>query len=297
MDELRVGLRRLADAWAGPVDEVRRDGDDAFVLHRTDGRPAGSRGDLIRLRGIVGRRENDDLRIAPQYLFGGELRVRARCAGRDVHTARDLDEVMDVRPGADGEDLRGIRRVDLVVDARLGRRGRGLGPHVVDALLDVARHRLAVAPDGAAQQDRGAGDIAGALRVDDDHEQSSARELLDRPVGELHDEDKVRLQRDDLLEIDLDAADLLELARLGRLSREAVHADNARPAAEREQELGDRRTDGNDALGALGDGDGAVLKVRDAGRERGCGHRGGRGGLRALGGWGRGATGGGDEKE
>src|SRR5258705_8920285 len=115
MDELRVRLGRLTDAWAGPVDEVRRDPDDALVLHGADLRPARSRGDLLRLRRVICCREHDDLRIATQDLFGGELRVRARRAGRDVHTARDLDEVVDVGPGADGEDLAGIGRVDLLV--------------------------------------------------------------------------------------------------------------------------------------------------------------------------------------
>src|SRR6266850_1135380 len=297
MNELRVGLRGLADAWAGPVDEVGRDGHDAFVLHRADRRPAGARRYLLRFGGVVRGGEHDDLGIAAQDLLGGELRVRARRARRDVLSARDLDEVVDVRAGADGEDLVRVRGIDLVIDPGLRRRGRRLRPDVIDALLDVARHRFAVAADSAPEQDRGPRDVTGALRIDDEDEQPGTGELLDRAVGELHAEHEVRFQGDDLFEVDLDAPDLLELLRGGRLVREVVRADDARSRPEREEELGDRRTDGDDAFWALGYGDGAVLEVRDGRREcRGAGGR-DRGRLQA---WDRrcgGATGGGEEEE
>src|SRR2546425_643144 len=193
--------------------------------------------------------------------------VRAGRAGRDVLAARDLDEVVDVRTRPDGEDLRRVGRVDLVIHARSGR-GRGrLRPDVVDALLDVARHGLPVAPDGAPEQDRRPRDVAGALRIDHQHEQPRARELFDRAVGELYAQDEVRPQGHDLFEVDLDAADLLELLRRGRLVREVVRADDARSGTEREEELRDRRADRDDALGTLRHGDRVVLEVDDRRRE------------------------------
>src|SRR5438093_8432272 len=270
MHELRVRLRGLADARTGPVDEVRRDREDALVPHRADDRPARPRGHLVGFGRVVGRGEDDDLGIAPEDLLRGELRIGARRPGRDVLAAGDLDEVVDVRPGANGEDLRRVRGVDLVIHARLARRGRRLRPDVVDALLDVARHGVAVAADGAPEQDRGPRDIAGALRIDHEHEQAGARELLDRAVGELHAQDEVWPQGYDLLEVDLDAADLLELPRRGGLVGEVIRADDARSGAEREQELGDRRPDGNDALWTRGQGHRSVLEVRERDREGGC---------------------------
>src|SRR5438094_9252571 len=54
MNELRVRLRRLADARSGPVDEVRVDREDSVVFHRGDDRPALSGRDVTRLGGIRG---------------------------------------------------------------------------------------------------------------------------------------------------------------------------------------------------------------------------------------------------
>src|SRR5688500_785453 len=137
MHETRVRLRGFADAWTGPVDGGGCDAHDAGVLDRGDGSLAGSRGDLFRPGGMVRGGDGDDLGIAPQDLLRGQLRIRARRARRDVLPAGDLDEVVDVRPGPYGEDLRRIGRVDLVIDARLGRRGRRLGSHGIDTLLEV----------------------------------------------------------------------------------------------------------------------------------------------------------------
>ena len=69
-----------------------------------------------------------------------------------------------------------------MIHARSGRGRRCLRPDVVDALLDVARHGFPVAPDGAPQQDRRPRDVAGALRIDHQHQQPGARELFDRAV-------------------------------------------------------------------------------------------------------------------
>src|SRR5687767_14162274 len=288
MHEPRIGLRGLADARPGPVDEVGRDADDAFVLYRGDRGPAGSRDDLFRLGGIVRVGEDDDLRIAPQDLLRRELRVRARSPCRDVLAARDLDQVMDVRPRPDCEDLGGIGSVDLVIDARLGRRRRRLRSDVVDALLDVASYRLAVAADGSAQKDGGACNVSDGLRIDHEHEKPGAGQSFDRAIGELHAEDEVGPERNDLLEVHLDAADLLELLRGGRLVREVIHTNDPRSGAEREEEFGDRRADGDDALRALWNGDGAVLEIGERGGERDGGY--GRAGLLGRG-W-RGGDGG-----
>src|SRR5438067_988155 len=96
VNELRVCLGGLAHARTRPVDEVRIDREDAVVLYRGDDRPALPPRDIDRLRGVRVRRENDDLGIASEDLLGGELRVRRRRAGRDVHAPGDVDEVVDV---------------------------------------------------------------------------------------------------------------------------------------------------------------------------------------------------------
>src|SRR5206468_8404250 len=70
------------------------------------------------------------------------------------------------------------------------------------------------------------------------------------------------------------------------------------PCAEREEELGDRRTDRDDPLGTLGDRDAAVLEVADRRREgRRRRRRGARRGGRGRGGRGVRAAGGEEEEE
>src|SRR5438309_4324786 len=271
MYELRVRLGRFADPRPWPVDEVWVDGEDAVVLDRRDDRPALSGRDVTGLRGIRVRGEDDDLRVASQDLFGRELRVRRRRARGDVHATGDVDEIVDVRAWADREDLRRIRRVDLVIHARPNGRARGLRLDGVDPLLDRAPESFAVGADRFSEQRRGLRDVGHALRIHDEHVERRRLKLLDRAVGELHAEDKIRLQRDDLLEVHLDPADVLPGRGLGWLVREIVDADDAGTRAESEEKRGDGWADGHKTLRAHRNGDRPVLEIAEGRRKRRCG--------------------------
>ena len=185
-----------------------------------------------------------------------------------------------------------------MVDARLRRRGRDLDLYLLDLLVDRRGEGAAVLAGRAPDEDGGARDLADGLWIDDEHEQARRCELLDRAVGELHDEYEIGFERDDLLEVHLDAADLLDRLRRCGLVGEVVGADEPAPCAEREEELGDRRTDRDDPLGTLGDRDAAVLEVADRRREgRRRRRRGARRGGRGRGGRGVRPTGGEEEEE
>src|SRR5205814_2201779 len=83
------------------------------------------------------------------------------------------------------------------------------------------------------------------LWIDDENIERRGLELFDRPIGEFHAEDEVGLERDDLLEVHLDAADMLSGRGFRGLVREVVHADDTRAGAECEEKRGDRWANGN----------------------------------------------------
>src|SRR5207249_4360437 len=128
--------------------------------------------------------------------------------------------------GADGEGFGRIARVDLVEHALLLRR-RDLRSYLVEVLLDRRGETLAIPADGAAEERRRLGDVRQADRIDDEHGERLRRELLERAVGDLHAHDEVGAERHDLLEIHLDAADLLLRRRRGWLVGEVIDADDA----------------------------------------------------------------------
>src|SRR5206468_2647713 len=159
---------------------------------RPRSRRAGSRGRRTRLLSALAIQLGMD-----------ETRVRLR--GLADARARAIDEVRLDRddPPVLHRAYRGPARPrrDLLGLRRIRRRREG----------------AAVAAGRAPDEDRGARDLADGLWIDDEHEQARRRELLDRAVGELHDEDEIGLERDDLLEVHLDAADLLDRLRRCRL--------------------------------------------------------------------------------
>ncbi len=234
---------------------------DAVVLHRVDRAPARSRGDRrCVLPAALRVGEDDDLRVLRDDVLGRQLRVAA--AGR----VRRVGDVLEAEQPVDAADerlrrRRVVRRVELVVDPQVAARLR----HAPHDRRQLRLHRMHQRLSGVAVTGQLAdpADLPVRLRqvvrrrLHHDLD-PQLPELRGEVVGVVRDEHEIRVVAGDGLGVRVVAGEARPRRAL-RVVRVLVDRDDLLAGADREQILGHRRRQRDDAVVAVLD---VLLLVR-----------------------------------